>query len=69
MVVALNDVVDGVCSCVSADVADAVIPLENYQASGGPVLWESCLACASLPLLLVFTASAFIGCVVWAVGL
>lgn len=49
VIVACFDVVDGVCSCVSADVADAFVSLEHYQASSAPVFRKPCLAAAPLP--------------------
>lgn len=62
MVIACLYVVDGVCSGFPAEVADALISTEDYEATGGPIFWKPLLSSGTLPPgSLMFLASSLPG--------
>lgn len=70
VIVACYHVVNGVGSGLSAEVADSVVPLEDYESASSPVFGKSLASGAAEPRWsLVLLAPAVLNRFVWAPGL
>jgi len=54
VVVTWHHMIDGVSVRTSADVADVLIPTEDYGPTGTPIFWKTCRPSTALPMNLMF---------------